>query len=229
MSRRFALSLGMAAVTVGLMLAPGALRPSWSQTPPPQTPTPQSSTPQTPTPPPATSPDATPSQPAPSAPQAITPAPGQSFGEDVTLTAQTIVYVKGSGTWENAFATISGALRKDKAYLEKEGLKADGMPMTIFTATDDTGFDYEAAIPIAEPPKNPPRGEIALGKSPEGRALKFVHNGSYDDLDNTYEAIGNYLDTKRLEAKDTLIEQYVTDPISADPSKLTVNVFVLLK
>jgi effector-binding domain-containing protein len=229
MSRRFALSLGMAAGAVALMLAPGTLRPSWSQTPPPQTPAPQSPTPQTPTPPPATSPDATPSQPAPSAPQAITPAPGQSFGEDVTLTAQIIVYVKGSGTWENAFATISGALRKDKAYLEKEGLKADGMPMTIFTATDDTGFDYEAAIPIAEPPKNPPRGEIALGKSPEGRALKFVHNGSYDDLDNTYEAIGNYLDTKRLEAKDTLIEQYVTDPISADPGKLTVNVFVLLK
>jgi hypothetical protein len=138
MSRRFVLSLGMAAVAVALMFAPGTLRPSWSQTPPPQTPAPQSPTPQTPTPPPATSPDATPSQPAPSAPQAITPAPGQSFGEDVTLTAQIIVYVKGSGTWENAFATISGALRKDKAYLEKEGLKADGMPMTIFTATDDT-------------------------------------------------------------------------------------------
>jgi effector-binding domain-containing protein len=242
MSRRFALCLGMAAATAAIMLAPAALRPSWSQTPPPeapasQTPAPQTPAPQTPapqppaseSPSPATGPAATPNPPAPSAPQALTPAPGEPFGEDVTLTAQTIVYVKGSGTWDNAFATISGALRKDKAYLEKEGLKADGQPMTIFTATDDTGFDYEAAIPIAEPPKNPPRGEIALGKSPEGHALKFVHNGSYDDLDNTYEAIGNYLDTKRLEARDTLIEQYVTDPISADPGKLTVNVYVLLK
>jgi hypothetical protein len=35
--------------------------------------------------------------------------------------------------------------------------------MTIFTATDDTGFQFEAAIPIAEPPKNPPHGDIGVG------------------------------------------------------------------
>ena len=88
--------------------------------------------------------------------------------------------------------------------------------MTIFTATDDTGFEYQAAIPIAEAPKNPPHGDIAMGQSPEGQALKFVHRGSYDDLDNTYEAITNYLDDKRLEAKDMFIEEYVTDPVGAD-------------
>ena len=86
--------------------------------------------------------------------------------------------------------------------------------MTIFTATDDTGFEYQAAMPIAEAPKNPPHGDITVGQSPEGKALKFVHRGSYDDLDNTYEAITNYLDDKRLEAKDMFIEEYVTDPVT---------------
>ena len=65
--------------------------------------------------------------------------------------------------------------------------------------------------------------------SPAGHALKFVHHGSYDGLDNTYEAITNYLDDKRLEAKDMFIEQYVTDPTSGDGKNLTINVFVLLK
>ncbi len=168
--------------------------------------------------------------------QAITPATppatapsDEPFGEDATLTAKTIVYVKGSGTWETAFQTITGSFKKLKAYTDKEGLKTDGMQMTIFTATDDTGFQYQAAVPLAEAPKNPPHGDIALGQSPEGRALKFIHHGSYDDLDNTYEAITNYLDEKRLEAKDLFIEQYVTDPITADPKQLTVNVYVLLK
>ena len=101
--------------------------------------------------------------------------------------------------------------------------------MTIFTATDDTGFDYEAAVPIAEAPKNPPHGDIQLGQSPDGQALKFVHRGSYDDLDNTYEAITNYLDDKKLEAKDMFIEEYVTDPLGADAGKLVVNVYVLIK
>jgi effector-binding domain-containing protein len=155
--------------------------------------------------------------------------PAEGFAEDTTLTAKTIVYVKGSGVWESAFETISGAFKKLKAYVDKEGLKTDGPLMTIFTQTDDTGFQYQAAVPIAEAPKNPPHGDIALGQSPEGHALKFIHHGSYDELDNTYEAITNYLDDKRLEAKDMFIEQYETDPTSADPKKLTVDVLVLLK
>ena len=63
----------------------------------------------------------------------------------------------------------------------------------------------------------------------EGQALKFVHRGSYEDLDNTYEAITNYLDDKRMEAKDMFIEEYVTDPVTADSKKLVVNVYVLIK
>ena len=69
-------------------------------------------------------------------------------------------------------------------------------------------------------------GEIAVGTSPEGHALKFVHRGSYDGLDNTYEAITNYLDDhKRLEAKDMFIEQYVTDPLTTNEDHLVVNVY----
>jgi effector-binding domain-containing protein len=158
-----------------------------------------------------------------------TPAqPGDVFGADTTLTAKPMIYVKGSGTWDKAFATITASFKKIKVYLDKEGIKADGLPMTIFTATDDNGFDYEAAVPIAAPPKNPPHGDLALGQTPEGQALKFVHRGSYDDLDNTYEAITNYLDDKRLVAKDMFIEEYVTDPLTADVNKLVVNVYVLI-
>jgi len=126
-------------------------------------------------------------------------------------------------------ATITGSLKKLKAYIDKQGLKADGEPMTIFTSTDDTGFQYRAAIPIAEAPKNPLHGEISFGMSPEGHALKFVHHGSYDGLDNTYEAITNYLDERRLEAKDMFIEQYVTDPLTTNSEHLVVNVLVMVK
>jgi effector-binding domain-containing protein len=166
---------------------------------------------------------------APAAPAPTTAAPGDPFGEDTTLTAKPIVYVKGTGNWDNAFQTITGSLKTLKAYIAKENLKADGQPMTIFTSTDDTGFQFQAAIPLAEAPKTPPRGEIGVGTSPEGHALKFVHHGSYDGLDNTYEAITNYLDERRLEAKDMFIEQYVTDPLSTSEDHLVVNVLVLIK
>lgn len=154
---------------------------------------------------------------------------GEAFGEDATLTAQPIIYLKGTGTWDNAFEIIKGSFKKLKAFAEKEGMKSDGLPITVFTATDDTGFQFEAAIPIAEAPKNPPHGDISAGTSPEGHALKFVHHGSYDGLDNTYEAITNFLDEKRLEAKDMFIEQYVTDPLTTNEDDLVVNVFVMIK
>jgi effector-binding domain-containing protein len=178
----------------------------------------------------------TPPGPAPSAkpapqttPQNAPPPDGEAFGEDAALTAKTIIYVKGSGTWDKTFDIISGSFKKIKTYLDKEGIKPDGLPMTIFTATDDTGFEYQAAVPIAAVPKNPPHGDIAIGHSPEGKALKFVHRGAYDDLDNMYEAITNYLDDRRLEAKDLFIEEYETDPAVADAKKLVVNVYVLIK
>jgi effector-binding domain-containing protein len=174
----------------------------------------------------------TPPGPAPSAqpaPQNAPARPADAFGEDAALTAKTIIYVKGSGTWDKTFDIISGSFKKIKTYLDKEGIKPDGLPMTIFTATDDTGFEYQAAVPIAEAPKNPPRGELAIGHSPEGKALKFVHRGSYEDLDNTYEAITNYLDDQRLEAKDMFIEEYETDPATTDIKKLVVHVYVLIK
>ena len=171
----------------------------------------------------------TPPSAAPVAPPDQTAQPGDAFGEGMTLPTKTIVYIKGNGTWDKAFETISGAFKKLKTYVDKEGLKTDGLPMTIFTATDDTGFTYQAAIPIAQAPKNPPHGDIALGQSPTGQALKFVHRGSYDALDNTYEAITNYLDDKRIEAQDLFIEEYVTDPATTDATKLVVNVYVLVK
>jgi effector-binding domain-containing protein len=184
---------------------------------------------QTTQPPAAAKPEAAPAAPTPIAPEGLATKPGDAFGEEVTLAAKPIVFVKGSGTWDQAFTIISGALKNVEAYVAKAGLKTDGLPMTIFTATDDKGFDYQAAIPLAAPPKDAPLGEVQSGQSPDGRALKFVHRGSYDALDDTYEAIRNYLDDKGLESRNILIEQYVTDPASADEKNLVVEVLVLVK
>jgi effector-binding domain-containing protein len=175
----------------------------------------------------------TPAAPAPAPPAATSPAaPAQgseTFVQDVTLTAKTIIYLNGNATWDSAFETLIDAFKQLNTYLERQGLKPDGPAMTIYTSTDDTGFSFQAAIPLAEEPQNPPRGDIAIGKSPAGHALKFVHHGSYDSMDTTYEAITNYLDEKRLEAKDLFIEEYATDPATTPEDQLVITVLVPIK
>jgi effector-binding domain-containing protein len=165
--------------------------------------------------------------PAPPSPQQLQP--GDAFGEEVTLPERTIITLKGHSNWDTAFDTLVDAFKSLNQYLDKQGIKPDGQPLTIYTETDDTGFNFEAGVPVAQAPADPPKGDIAVGKAPAGKALKFVHRGSYDAMDSTYEAITNYLDDKRLEAKDLFIEEYVTDPVTTDPEKLVVNVFVPVK
>ena len=151
------------------------------------------------------------------------------FGEEVTLVEKTIVYIAGSGMWDSAFETITNSLKTVNGAMAKLGLKANGAPMTIYTATDDTGFQFQAAVPVAQAPTIPAGSEIVVGKSPAGKALKFVHRGSYDAMDTTYEAITNYLDEKQLEAKDLFVEQYMKDPITTPEDDLVIEVYVPLK
>ena len=169
-----------------------------------------------------------PTQPAqPNAPMPLKP--GDAFGEEATLPERTIIYLKGHSTWDDAFGTLVDAFKSLKEYLDKQGIKPNGPAMTIYTKTDDAGFDFNAAMPIAEAPKDPPKGDIAVGQAPSGKALKFVHRGSYDAMGATYEAITNYLDDKQLEAKDAFVEEYASDLLTADPDNLVVNVLVPIK
>jgi effector-binding domain-containing protein len=155
--------------------------------------------------------------------------PGDVFGEQVTLPQRTIIYLKGHANWDAAFDTLVDSFKSLNEYLDKQGIKPNGAAMTIYTQTDDTGFSFEAAMPVAFAPVNPPKGDIAVGQAPSGKALKFVHRGSYDAMDSTYEAITNYLDDKGLDAKDLFIEEYATDPVKTAPDKMVVNVFVPVK
>jgi effector-binding domain-containing protein len=184
---------------------------------------------------PAPSPAATPSPPvAPPPAAAQTPAPAapvqtaDPFGDPITLEPKKVVVVKGNANWDSAFDTLIDSFKALTALLDKQGIKAAGNAMIVYTSTDDTGFTFLAEIPVEQDPKNLGK-DMSMGKSPDGKALKFVHRGSYDNMDNTYEAITNHLDDKKLEAKDMFIEEYITDPLKTAEDKLIINVYVPLK
>ena len=206
------------------------------------------SSPATPAPAPSGTPGPTPSEtPAPvaspSAPPAAPPAAAQTpavppapapvqtadpFGEQITLEPKKVVIKKGTANWDSAFETLIDSFKALTALLDKQGIKASGNSIIVYTSTDDAGFTFLAQIPVDQDPKNLPK-DMSIGKSPDGKALKFVHRGSYDNMDNTYEAITNHLDEKKLEAKDTFIEEYITDPLKTAEDKLVINVYVPLK
>jgi len=217
-----AISLGIASVQ--------AQTPPAASPPPAATPAPAPAAPQAP----AASPSAAPSTPPAAAETPATPpaaAPVQTadpFGDQITLTPKTVVIIRGNAAWDSAFDTLIDSFKSLSALLDKQGIKPAGNSMIVYTSTDDAGFTFLAEIPGEPDPKNLTK-DMSIGKSPDGKALKFVHRGSYDNMDNTYEAITNHLDDKKLEAKDTFIEEYITDPLKTAEDKLVINVYVPLK
>ena len=242
--RRLALAALIPAAALSLGLS-GALAQTPSPTPaasaspspaPSASPSPAASSSPSPaaSPSPAPAASASPSPTAPPAAAVPPPAAGapvqtaDPFGLETTLEPRKVVMVKGTANWDSAFDTLVDAFKVLNTLLDKQGIKHAGNSMIVYTSTDDTGFSYLAEIPVDQEPKNLTKG-MNVGKSPEGKALKFVHRGSYENMDNTYEAITNHLDDKKLEAKDTFVEEYITDPLKTAEDKLVINVYVPLK
>jgi effector-binding domain-containing protein len=200
---------------------------------PAASPTPAPAASVAPVPPPAETkspadPPSTAQSPSPPPPPAATVQTADPFGEEFTLAPKKVLIMKGTASWDAAFDTLIESFKTLNTLLDRQGIKASGNSMIVYTSTDDTGFTYLAQIPVDQEPKNLARN-MSMGNSPEGKALKFVHRGSYDNMDNTYEAITNHLDDKKLEAKDTFIEEYITDPLKTAEDKLVINVYVPLK
>ena len=220
-----------AAISLGIASVQAQTPPAAS---PPATPAPATTPAPAAPPAPAASPSAAPSTPPAAAETPATPpaaAPVQTadpFGDQITLTPKTVVIIKGNAAWDSAFDTLIDSFKSLSALLDKQGIKPAGNSMIVYTSTDDAGFTFLAEIPVEQDPKNLTK-DMSIGKSPDGKALKFVHRGSYDNMDNTYEAITNHLDDKKLEAKDTFIEEYITDPLKTAEDKLVINVYVPLK
>ncbi len=170
-----------------------------------------------------------PAAPAPASPFLVPPPADASVPDQVTLVSRPAVVLKGQSSWEEGYERLNAAFRKLEGEVRKAGLAVNGKPVTLFTETDDQGFRYEALLPVESLPPQRPAGlapEVRLGATPEGRAIRFVHQAPYDDIDSTYEAITAYLDLKGIEVKDTLIEEYANFGKDASDPTLEVYIYV---
>lgn len=196
----------------------------------PLPPPPAGPAPETPPPIPVPAAPAAPAMPAPSAGirSTLVPSAGDPTDVDeVTLPGKPAAILSGTGTWDDGFKTLKNAFRKIEEELTRAAITPTGRPLTVFLQTDDLGFHYEAMIPIGEVPEGRTSltPEIRFGKTPEGKALRFVHKDPYEEIDSTYETITAYLDAKGILAKDVFIEEYVTDLTDAS-EEIEINVFV---
>lgn len=148
--------------------------------------------------------------------------------QEVELSAKPAAILSGTSTWDDAFETLKSTFKTIEDELAKAGMRPAGRPVTIFVHTDDNGFKFDAMIPVSEVPngKTELTPTIKFGKTPDGKAYRFLHKEAYEEIDGTYETITAYLDAKDIVAKDAFIEEYVSDLTDANDVNLTVNIYV---
>ncbi len=150
----------------------------------------------------------------------------------MTLPGKPAAVISGTSGADEGFATIRNALRKVEEELQKAGIAPAGRPVAVFQHFNaDGSFNYDAMIPIERPPQGRTllTNEIRFGTTPAGRALRFTHKGSYEDVETTYDMIEVYLEAKGIVVADPIIEEFVNDPRDASDAELELNIFVQLK
>jgi effector-binding domain-containing protein len=151
--------------------------------------------------------------------------PIDAFGQEVTLPEKIIVYVTGSGEWDTGYDTLLTAFKSVKTFLDQQGVTPAGPALTIYTAMDDVNFNFQAAWPVTALPKGP-LGDFASGTSPSGKALRFVHRGSFEAMTQTYDAVSHYVEEKQISSRELLVEEYVSDILTTPSDSLVINIFV---
>jgi effector-binding domain-containing protein len=162
-------------------------------------------------------------------PKAPAPAVQDPFGEEVMLPERKALIRRSTTSWPDAWVNLVAAFKATRAEAERLKLKVTGPSLVIYRSTNDEGFEFDAALPIEADPASPPGEGFKIEPTRTGKAIKFVYRGAFDAMDSTYENISNYIDSKRIDAEDLSIEEYVTDPVTTKPEEIVINIYMPLK
>ncbi len=161
----------------------------------------------------------------------LVPAPTEANDVDeVTLPAKPAAIVSGQTKWDEAVASLTESFKRIEAALAKAGVKPAGRPLAVFTKTEEDGFQYEAMIPIEAAPAGGAEVDgVKFGATPSGKALRYRHTGTYEEIDGTYETLTAYLEVKEIDVQDRFVEEYVSDLKGGSDEKLDINIYALPK
>ncbi|HKJ17312.1 MAG TPA: GyrI-like domain-containing protein [Xanthomonadales bacterium] len=150
--------------------------------------------------------------------------------EIVDVPAQSILYVSSSSGRSDAAvaAALGAAYGEISRFMAARGIDNAGQPMAISYNSNPNSYQFDAAIPIDIASVNT-RGNIKVGQTPSGRAVRAVHKGPYNEMDASYEKIAAFIAVQRLEHDGVSWEHYISDPGSIPESQLITHVYFMLE
>jgi effector-binding domain-containing protein/uncharacterized protein YndB with AHSA1/START domain len=150
--------------------------------------------------------------------------------EEVQVAPVTVAYV--AATCGKDDAEIARALGESYAqvglFMKSRKLSQAAAPITINRKFDDSGYEFDAAIPLDRTPEKeiPTDSAVQVKQTYGGKALKVVHKGPYRDMKETYAKLTAYMAASGIEAAGPPWDEYVSDPGTTAESELLTNIFI---
>ena len=141
----------------------------------------------------------------------------------------TVAYVPTSSAKNDGAiaAAIGAAYGQVGVFMKAHKLKQAGAPITIDTGSSDTGYLFDAAIPVDGQPARPvpPESRVRLKQTYGGKVLKVALRGSYSQIPATYDRIVAYIAAHGIETNGHPWDEFANDPTTVKESEVLTNIY----
>jgi effector-binding domain-containing protein len=137
-----------------------------------------------------------------------------------------ILYIQSDSSQDpaNLAGTLAAAYQEITAFMTGNQIEMSAQPMTITRAWSESGYAFDAAIPVVMKDVVL-TGNVQAGKSPSGRAVRVIHRGPYDRMMPTYEKLSAYMTANGLREGPVSWEHYISDPGKTPGNELITHIY----
>lgn len=148
--------------------------------------------------------------------------------QQIDATPLTVAFVPAASPKDDKAiaAAIGSSYAKVGQFMAKNGLRQAAAPQTINHKFDDSGYQFDAAIPVDHAPAKevPADSPVQVKQTYAGKALKVVHKGPYHSMETTYRQLVAYMAAHGYEEAASPWDEYVSDPGNTPEPELVTNI-----
>lgn len=131
-------------------------------------------------------------------------------------------------------AAISAQMAKSygelMGVLQKSKVEMTGAPFCLYPRWDEEKKEMDMVCALPVPPGAKLPAKYPVMQTTGGQAVKAIHLGDYNKLEDTHNQINQYIQYKKLEIVGAPWEVYITDPeMEKDTTKWVTEVFYPVK
>jgi len=141
--------------------------------------------------------------------------------------AQPVVSMRTRSSVESLPQVLGGAYGSIMTYLNEIGAEPAGPPFVGYFNMDMQDLDLEAGFPVSKPIAG--KGELKPSVIPAGPRVACIHIGPYNQIENAYIAIMEWIAANGQTSTGVCYEFYLNDPANTPENELMTEIVFMLK